>query len=70
MLLHLMALELVVPPHTTCHHTLQCTDPRFHCKTYLRDSPAQQHTRTLPNSKFHLELAQELLLSLALEMLL
>jgi hypothetical protein len=69
-LLHLMALELAVPPRTTCQHTIQCTDLRLHCRTYSRDSPAQHHTRTLPNSKFHLEPAPELLLSLDLEMLL
>jgi len=72
--LHLMVLELVVPPHTTYRHTLRCIGLHSPNNMGPCGSSQQHHTSPHPNSKLQLAPevqlwpAQELQLSPAPEL--
>jgi hypothetical protein len=68
LLFHLVALELGVPPHTTCQHSLQCIALHLHRNMRQSDSSEQHRKRSHPSSRLQWELAldQELGLVLAL----
>lgn len=65
---HLVALELGVPPDTTCQRSLQCIALHLHRNMRRNDSSQQHRKRSPPSSRLRwvLALDQELGLALAL----